>query len=401
MPSRAGTHWVAALVAAAVVAASALPRVLLADSSLPTWLRPFTWSDLLAVYPTGGPGAARPYFDVPFAYPPLVGYISGLLGAVADQPATYVIGWSVVVAGGAAGTALMLSRHAGTRRTLAYWALSPQLFLYAGLNMDVLPAGALAAAAVLARRGQALGSSVALAVGAAAKLFPLVSAPLLGAAVARDRGVARAAVTLAAFGVLLGSLYLPALLAPHSTAPFLLHYAVGHPSGGAAGGVAVWGLVAAALEGLGVGNAATVVLVLTTAGFAATYLLLVVPRARRSSDPAVGFALATIALLLWWRLYSPQFSLWVLPFFVLLPLPRRTFAVLAAADVAVFLTASPLTLVRWSESDIVPTTLFGALAAAVVVRHVALLLAWRDVVRCAEPERAAAPRRRGWRPAAG
>lgn len=71
-------------------------------------------------------------------------------------------------------------------------------------------------------------------------------------------------------------------------------------------------------------------------------ILAVMPRAARAADPAVGVALAAVALLFWTRLYSPQFSLWILPFFALLPLSRRALGALLLGDLAVFFTVYPL-----------------------------------------------------------
>jgi len=85
-------------------------------------------------------------------------------------------------------------------------------------------------------------------------------------------------------------------------------------------------------------------------------------------------------VLLWSRLYSPQFSLWALPFFALAALPVRAFVLLTVADVGVFLTVYPLTLTERLAVD-VRDLLLATLAAAVVLRHVALLLAWRAAVR--------------------
>jgi len=168
-------------------------------------------------------------------------------------------------------------------------------------------------------------------------------------------------------------LFLPAVAAAHSVLGGVAYYATGY----VAGGVAAWGLLATALAGIGLPGP-EIVLVITSAGLGATLLLLVYP-ASRSSDPATAFALAIVALLFWTRLYSPQFSLWLVPFFALTPLRRRTFVLLSAADVAVFLTASPLTLVRWESPDGLPSLLLGVLAAAVALRHVALILAWREL----------------------
>src|SRR5439155_476488 len=66
----------------------------------------------------------------------------------------------------------------------------------------------------------------------------------------------------------------------------------------------VWGLAERALAALGVPDAALVIVVVTTTGVVATYLLHVLPHARRASDPVLSFGLATTVLLFWSRLYS-------------------------------------------------------------------------------------------------
>lgn len=84
-------------------------------------------------------------------------------------------------------------------------------------------------------------------------------------------------------------------------------------------------------------------------------------------------------MLLWSRLYSPQFSLWVLPFFALLGVGLRRYALLSLADLVVFATAYPLTLIAWGDDDPRAIALLGVLAAGVVLRHLALILVWREL----------------------
>src|SRR5262249_41106194 len=117
-------------------------------------------------------------------------------------------------------------------------------------------------------------------------------------------------------------------------------------------------------------------------GLALTYLGLVMPRAVRAGDPVVGFALAAATVLLWNRFYSPQYALWLLPFFALLPLRTRTFVWLTAADVAVYFAIFTLTLVlRPGDALTQPTA--AVVTAAVVGRHAALIAFWRDAARLA------------------
>lgn len=367
------THVAVGLLAAAVVAVSALPRVLAAAGQLPQELRIFGWSDLLAIWIDAPLAGHRlPYFDVPFYYPPVIGYVSGLLSWLVDSAMSYVAAWAVVVCAAAGATAYALSRACGSRDAIRYWALSPQLVLLSGLNFDVLASGFCVAGVLFGRRRRVAASGLTLALGLASKIFPAASAAALAAWLgARDR---RALVSFAACFVAAGSvLYLPALLAPHSNAPYVAGYAVGV----VANVDSVWGLVSQPLRSVGA-PADGIVVIGSLVGMTLTFLFVVVPRSRRVADPALAAALATLCVLLWTRLYSPQYSLWVLPFFALCALPWRTFGLLSLADIGVFFSLFPLTL--RGQDDPGSPLLLAALAAFVVLRHVALLRMWRDLL---------------------
>jgi hypothetical protein len=361
---------VAGVVAATVTFAGGVPRVLLAAGALPDLLRPFVWSDALFVYERGLSAHRLPYVDTPFEYPPLIGVVSGVLSLLSPDPMTFVLTWAFIVAIAAGCCAALLAAASG-RRVWPYFVLAPQLLLLGTVNFDLLPAALMTAAVVAQRSGRAVLAMLALALGTAAKLFPAASAPL--AALRAPRRVA--AFTI--FVLTLAALYLPTALQPFSSIGGVGFYAVGIRSNIDS----IWGLAERFLTALGATNAGTLVLAVTIAGLAATYLWRVLPRGLRAVDPAVGFCLATIALLFWSRLYSPQYSLWLLPFFALLALPVRAFALLAIADLGVFFTIYPLTLVQRAPDDLVAAALFSAMAAFVVLRHLALWWMWRAVVR--------------------
>ncbi|MBI3522831.1 MAG: DUF2029 domain-containing protein [Chloroflexi bacterium] len=354
---------VVALCAALVMVASAMPRVLVAAGSLPEVLRPFSYGDLLFTYLRGLSGHRLPYVDTPFEYPPLTGAIAGLLSLLSDDAARYVLLWSIVLAGAAAGGAWALAGEAGWRRTLWRWSLAPQLLLLAGINMDVVPAALAAWAAVLARQGRLRPAVVALALGTATKLYPAFSLPL----------VTRRARDLVVFGLVLAAFYLPTSLNANPSAFSVLFYAAGIE----ANGDSFWGLLGRGPQALGIDPQPLLVIV-TLIGLLATYLIVV--RAR-PHDPAVAFGLATTTLLLWSRLYSPQYSLWLLPTFVLTPLRTRTFALLSLADVGVFFTIYPLTLSRWAPNDPLRAMLETLLVVFVCARQAALLVTWRELWR--------------------
>lgn len=368
--SRRGVALAAAL-AVLTVAISAAPRLALAAGALPEAARPFIWSDMYATYVDLLGGGRIPYRDTFFDYPPLIGYAAGLFAVVTAGPVAYVLLWAISSALGAAAVALLLTRAGHARDVVVFWSLSPQLLLFGGSNVDAIPAAFVVAAVLLARRGRMSAAFVALAVGAVTKVFPAVVLPALLERVRAARGWPAAAAGAAIFlvvGVLIAG---PSLAAPYPSTQGLLHQA------GRTNIDSVWGIALGLLEGVRVPGAAQALGAISLAGFVATYALLVLPSARRDADPARAAVFGILALLLWSRLYSPQYSLWVLPFFVLLGMGRRPYALLSLADVLVFASVYPLTLVPWSSGDTVPLLLLGALAAGVVLRHVALILVWR------------------------
>ena len=370
-----------AIVAAIVVCLSVAPRILGAVGALPPGLYEFGWSDILATWNDSRlPGHRVPYVDVPFAYPPVVGYIAGAISLIGDGYLAYALGWGAVIVVAAAGGAFAFAHHAGPRRALLYWAVAPQMLLLSGVNFDVLAAVFLGTAAIAARDGRDRLAAALLGLGTATKLFPAVSLPVCLWRLLSVAGRRRAIVAGAVFAVTLGILYLPASIAAFPATRFVgIYAALG------ANVDSPWILAERLIAGLGV-DGHLVVLALTYTGFALTYLFVVLPRARTARDPAAVFGLATVSLLLWTRLYSPQYSLWLLPFFVLLPLRLRSFVLLTIADLGVFFTIYPLTLVI-GDADPLRTPIFAALFTSVALRVVALVVVWRDILRVAEISR--------------
>lgn len=360
-----------AAVSAGLVLVGALPRLLLAAGLLPDGLRPFIWSDVLFTWERGISGGRAPYWDAYFEYPPLVGYLSGLFGMVAPTAVAYVALWTSIQVFAAAATGWAL-RGTGRRGWWA-WGLAPQLALFGPINFDLLAVMALVVAVNAEREGGRMRSTLALAFGTATKLFPAAAFPLF--LVRARKGVSGAAIHLAVFAGILIATYAPGSMARFSTVESLSRYSVGM----SANFDSVWGLLDALLKGIGLASPA-VVGALSLGGFVATYVLVALRRAAAGDQPGRLAASAVLALLLFSRLYSPQYSLWVLPFFALAALPQRAFAILTIADMLVFLTVYPLTLapvIPESTRDV----LIGALAGAVVLRHVGLAVALRAIAR--------------------
>ncbi len=347
---------------------------MLAAGTLPAAARPYIWSDVYATYADHLAGGRLPYWDTFFDYPPGIGYVAGLFARISNGPVAYVLLWSAVAMCAAAAVGYLLARAATPSRAILFWSLSPQLLLYGGASFDVVPLALLVMGVALARRGRSPAAMILLALGAIAKVFPAVAAPLELERIRRARGSRAALRGAAVFAATVALVAAPSLLAPFPSTSSVLFQAARTNFD------SVFGLALAALEGLRVPGASGVVGVIAAVGLVVTYAL-VIRRADPRADLARLTLLGLVALLLWSRLYSPQYSVWVLPFLALTGATFRPYALLVIADVVVFATVYPLTLVPWGAADVLRTILFGAVAVGIALRHVALILVWRAAWR--------------------
>ncbi len=232
-------------------------------------------------------------------------------------------------------TAALLYRMAGVRAL--YFALAPTLLIYGFMNWDLF-AVALATAGTyffFKRKDAAAGAMLGL--GAAAKLFPGLL--LIPFALTRLRaGRRREAGVLAAWTV--GSwlfVNVPfALIAPHQWQTFFRFNTQRPVDWDSLWFVACHGLHASASCGLSTKMVNVVSLVTFGVG---AYLLWVIRSVRQPDFPAWTFAFPLlVTFLLANKVYSPQYGLWLLPWFALaLPNPWL-FGLFELTDVAVFLT---------------------------------------------------------------
>lgn len=233
----------------------------------------------------------------------------------------------------AVATTVALRRLVGDR--VLYLVAAPTLVLYAFMNWDLLAVAAATAALLAAARRRDLAAGALLGLGTAAKLYPALFVIPLAAQRWREgdrRGAGRIAAGAAATWAALNAPF--ALLAPDGWSRFFTH---------SAERVSDWDslwFIACHLSSGSFGCADTG---LVNLGVAATFLASVAIvwwwKRRREPDFARWTLVfpVLVLFLVTGKVYSPQFSLWLLPLFALAFPDVSMFILFSLTEIAVFL----------------------------------------------------------------
>lgn len=328
--------------------------------------RRLCYSDIVPLYATERLAEGKfPYLEAPNEYPVGTGMAMALTAWPADGFAGFFLSNAVLLSAAAVATAVALYAMVGSRAL--YLALAPTVVAYAFLNWDLLAVAlaTLATAAYLSRRDVPAG--ILLGLGAATKLYPgfLVVPFALGRfrEGEPDRGVR---LTWAAAGAWLAANLPFALLAPGNWWTFF-RFNTERP----ANWDSLWFIGCHRLTGQPACEHTALINALSLIAFLGGGVLVWRLRAARARGfPAwtFGFPLL-IVFLLANKVYSPQYSLWLLPWFALVLPDLRLFAAFQAADVAVFVTEFSW-LGRFSGVGGLP---LGAFEIAFLLRSAVLL----------------------------
>lgn len=324
----------------------------------------------------------HPGREHPVEYPVLTGAQMWAAGQVARlAPPTWRAAafFHVTAALGAVAglvTLALLARAGLPPRRLLWWAGAPTLALAAFLNWDPVPVALLTAGVVAHLRGRDGLAGAMAGLGAAAKLFPGLLVPLVAATRLAQGRRRDAAVHAGAAAAAWLAVNLPvALTAPDGWRRFL-EINRARP----ADWDSLW-FLAERVRGAAI---AVPTLNLASAGlFVAGAAVIAVAGARRR-QPERWWELA-LPLLAWFlltnKVYSPQFSLWLLPLFALAFPGWGWLAAFALADVAVTVTRFPY-LAQFVGDGLPGAWEYGPFGFAVLVRAVVLAAAasigWRE-----------------------
>lgn len=353
----------------------------------------------------GGRGVAAgdvPYLQARMEYPVLTGlliWVEGLvarmIGGTGATAATFLLVVSLFNAAFAFAVLWMMDKVgvSSTRRYL--WAAAPPLVLYLGHNWDML-AVALAVAAILtAKRGNGFGAVQLAALGAAAKLFPVLMLPLIGLGALLRRGDGwgsriSSTVMLALAAVFVwGAVNLPVALAAFTN--WSEFYAFSSERSGTA--ASMWELLAT----FGVWSSTITARNLASfAVFAIGAVAIVVFGWRRHGErPWVLFTPVLAWFLLTNKVYSPQFDLWLYPFLVLTSYRLWPIAWFALGDVMAYFAEF------WWFAGLeghTPSATQTDIAIAAAVRGAALLWIIFSAIRQPAPGWIVTPPTTGFRP---
>jgi uncharacterized membrane protein len=293
------------------------------------------YSDVVALYHSedrdrGIDEDRVPYLDGANEYPVLTGVAMWVAALPATSFASFFSWNALLLLGAALATAALLFRVAGDRAL--FFALAPTLLLYGLVNWDLL-AVALATAATLAYlRGRDGPAGVLLGLGAAAKLYPALF--LIPFALGRWREGRRGDARRLAGAAVLTWIAINLPFAVFGFDRWSEFFRFNSSRG--ADWDSLW-FIAAQTFGL-TWNVA-LLNVLSAAALAVTAVLLWRSASRRPGFRSwtFGFPLL-VAFLLTNKVYSPQYGLWLLPWFAATVPSLPLFVAFEVADVAVFVT---------------------------------------------------------------
>jgi uncharacterized membrane protein len=290
------------------------------------------YTDIVPLYASEGLSAGRvPYLDARNEYPVLTGAWMYLFSLPVGSPGSYFLLNAAGLALLALAVTLMLLRLVGDRAI--YFAAAPVLLVYAFMNWDLLAVALATAAVVMFHKRRPVAVGVLLGLGTAAKLFPALLVIPFAWDLRRRGRIAESNRLVLAAGISWLAVDLPvALFAFHRWTYFFRYTAARGVNEGS-----TWFLVCNPLRACGAVAFTKILPFVTLLGGS-----VIVVRWTLKSRPdlprwTIAFPLLLVVLLTT-KVYSPQYDLWVLPWFALVLPVRRAIWAFQAGSMAVFLT---------------------------------------------------------------
>ena len=311
-----------------------------------------------------------PYIDILMEYPVLIGVLVGVIGKISSTQAIYFILNVIVLLGFALGTTYYLWRlvpEQNRDRLMWFWALAPSMLWFSVFNWDLMAIffSVLAFYCIHLKRDRWAAAWIAF--GFSAKFFPILFlVPLL----IRQRDmkeVFRLIFIFVALAFLINGYFM--LFHFDNWSYFFELNRIREPNTDS-----IWNVMRSLLypmfekENLAFFNSASFL------GFLVTFTWIM--RKFRAADTLKLCFASVLVFLLFNKIFSPQYILWLLPFLTLYPVfSRRKFYMLEAANLGALFTVLILFFVDRSPAYFYWNMFF------VVLRHVLLIILFVSLVQ--------------------
>lgn len=289
-----------------------------------------SFSDIGYLYrarPMGG--SVVPYVGAKLEYPTGIGLILYVLHTLSTSLVGFALLYAVCCVG-----AYLLTRRAigrlGGSVAAAVWAGSPLIALYLFHNFDVFVVAAGVGALVEFDRRHYGRSGMWLAVAFVTKIFPVFwLLPLVVSAARRERRAGPPLAVCAAFGITVGIVNVPFMIGSFGG----WWYPYRWQSLRAPNWESIWSYVERIAPSFDNPRLQSAIAL----GLVVVVTVAVSSRVDGSRGRLAAACLAcTVGFLVVNRVYSPQYTLWVLPFLALLPVERRWVRTLYAVELTIY-----------------------------------------------------------------
>ena len=301
-----------------------------------------------------------PYLESPIEYPIITGFFIYLMWNLGKNLLGYAVLTGIFLVLFAAVTAIVLYRlcdelKADKRRLYWFFVLAPSLFVFGIYNWDIMAVMFTVLAIYFFHKGRHIHSALFLSLGFNAKLFPAVLLPIMMLKVGFKNAVKMLLVFLSVFLILNGYFMLNSFDVWKMTYVF---HSAREPNIDS-----IWGF-----SKLGVNTTN----VLSLALFLTFYAILVYNH-KKYDLIALGFA-SLLLFLIFNKIFSPQYILWLLPFFVLSQnISKKAFYFLEAANMAVFF-STIYWLVASKEHVFLAISNISTIARSIILAYVAFMV---------------------------
>lgn len=300
-----------------------------------------------------------PYIGKTIEYPVLTGLFVHLMGILGGSTETgYYVATSFFLIAFALSTTYFLvrmRREADQKSLFLFWIAAPSMLVFMIYNWDIIAVFFSVLGLYMTRKEKPYAAAAAFAFGFASKFYPIIYlAPL---ALAQKTRKAQASVIAVFAGVALAFNGIFMMASWQNWSHFFVFNRLRE-----ANPDSIWTAIQLVIGQLDVSaiNAASLLLFATSYG-------IFLWRYRRMNPLFLSFG-GTILFLLFNKVFSPQYLLWLLPFFALIPIKKRWFYSLEIANLAAL-----FSILAWffmGREAIYLWLTFGF----VILRHLALIV---------------------------